>query len=178
MGDVDALAVGERDLLVASLERARHAVLGALSGVPVALLDEPLIWPDGSLLAIVRHLATMERWWFAHTFAGLDVMPPWDTASSVIAQYEDECRRSRTIIAGSGLDELAARPTPAGRVVVLRFVVLHMIDETSRHAGHADVLRQLIDGADGSPRCASDGLGSGPLDRTASSAASGHRDRS
>ena len=76
MGHSDTEVAGERDVLVASLDDARHAVLAALTGVPVALLREPLIWPDGSLLAIVKHLAHLERWWFAHTFAGLDMRFP------------------------------------------------------------------------------------------------------
>jgi Protein of unknown function (DUF664) len=64
-----------------------------------------------------------------------------------VAQYRAECERSREIIDRAGLDEVAARPTPSGRKVVLRWVVLHMIEQTNRHAGHADVLRHLIDGA-------------------------------
>jgi hypothetical protein len=167
MGDSDAQVAGERNILVASLDDARHDVTAALEGVPVALLREPLIWPEGSLLAIVGHLAVMERWWFAHTFAGLDVtttsperdarrewrLAPTDSVSTVVARYRDECRRSRLIIERAALDAPAARPTETGQTVVLRWVLVHMIDETSRHAGHADVLRQLIDGAGGTPPC-------------------------
>ncbi len=71
----DAEVAGERDVLGAFLDDARRAVVSTLTGVPVALLREPLIWPHGSLLAIVKHLAHLERWWFAHTFAGLDMTP-------------------------------------------------------------------------------------------------------
>ena len=169
MGRSDAEVAGERDMLAASLDDARRAVVATLTGVPVALLREPLIWPHGSLLAIVRHLTHLERWWFAYTFAGLDVTIPsfagtspeeWrlersDTASGVMARYRDACQRSRLIADGAALDQVAARAATSGRRVALRWIVLHMIEETSRHAGHADVLRQLIDGTNGSPPCAS-----------------------
>ena len=167
MGHSDTEVAGERDVLVASLDDARHAVLAALTGVPVALLREPLIWPDGSLLAIVKHLTHLERWWFAHTFAGLDMRFPrskdhpradWrlessDTAWSIVALYRSACAQSRLITERAGLSDVAARRTADGEPVALRSVVLQMIGETSRHAGQADVLRQLIDGIAESPPC-------------------------
>ena len=114
--------------MVASLDDARHAVVAALTGVPVALLREPLVWPDGSLLAIVKHLTHLERWWFAHTFAGLDVAvetgvdsPGWalersDTPWTVVARYHAECQRSRQISEHAAMDDVAAarRPTAGG----------------------------------------------------------------
>jgi Protein of unknown function (DUF664) len=164
----DAEVAGERDVLGGFLDDARRAVLSTLTGVPVALLREPLIWPHGSLLAIVKHLTHLERWWFVQTFAGLDMTPAsfagrspeeWrlersDTAWGVIARYHGACQRSRLIADGAALDQIAACAATSGRRVALRWIVLHMIEETNRHAGHADVLRQLIDGTTGSPPCA------------------------
>jgi Protein of unknown function (DUF664) len=163
MGHAKPELAGERAALAASLDAARRAVVATLVGVPAPLLREPLVSPDSSLLGVIKHLVLLERWWFAHTFAGLDVAlqdsddhPPvgWplersDTPRSVLDEYRAECRRSRGIVERAGLDDLAARPSPSGREVVLRMVVLHMIEQTNRHAGHADVLRCLIDGATG-----------------------------
>ena len=149
----------ERGLLVASLERAREAVLARLAGVPVVLLGEPLVSPHSSLLGVVKDLTRLERWWLSHTFAGGPdapdaVRPPpigsrlerSDTASTIIHDYHAECARGRSIIRHSALDDLAARPLAGGDRVTLRWILLHLIEETSRRAGHADVLRHLIDG--------------------------------
>jgi hypothetical protein len=56
-------------------------------------------------------------------------------------------QRSRELIERAGLDDAAARTTPSGREVVLRWVLLHMIEQTNRHAGHTDVLHHLIEEA-------------------------------
>jgi hypothetical protein len=163
MGREEPENAGERALLVASLDGARNAVAATLIDVPVALLREPLMSPGSSLLGVIKHLTLLERRWFAYTFAGLDValediegasrigwpLERSDTARTVMARYRGESQRSREIVSGSGLDEMAARPTPGGRVVVLRWVLLHMIEQTNRHVGHAHVLRELIDGATG-----------------------------
>jgi Protein of unknown function (DUF664) len=153
----------ERALLTAALDAARHAVVSTLVGVPGALLGEPLVSPDSSLLGVVKHLTLLERRWFAHTFAGLDLaledtdgrrhigwpLDRSDTARTVVAEYRAECQRSRQIVERARLDQVAARPMPSGLPVALRWVVVDMIGETNRHAGHADVLRHLIDGATG-----------------------------
>jgi Protein of unknown function (DUF664) len=164
---MDGRVAAERAVLGACLDDARAAVVSTLEAVPAALLREPLVSTEGSLLAIVKHLAHLERWWFAHTFAGLDVVFPWsdedpdadwrldpsDTARRVLALYDAECRRSRRVVAAAGLDDVPARAPSAGSSVGLRGVLLRMIAETSRHAGHADVLRQLIDGESAWPPC-------------------------
>jgi Protein of unknown function (DUF664) len=164
---MDGGVAAERAVLGACLDEARAAVVSTLGGVPAALLREPLVSTEGSLLAIVKHLAHLERWWFAHTIAGLDVEFPWseedpdadwrlgrsDTARRVLALYEAECRRSRLVVAAAGVDDLDARRSTGDRAVGLRWVLLRMIAETSRHAGHADILRQLIDGQPAAPPC-------------------------
>ena len=169
MGRPERETADERAALTASLDAARQAVVGTLTGVPIALLSEPLISPDSSLLGVVKHLAYLERWWFGYTFAGLDVDIPWtgdgsgggwrlersDTARNILALYDSECQRSVLIVKHAALDGLASRPSPGGRRVVLRRLVLHMIAETSRYLGHAEMLRHLIDGAGGSSPWAS-----------------------
>jgi len=156
----------ERAVLGTCLDHARAAVVANLANVPSALLREPLVSPRGSLLAVVKHLAHLERWWFAYTFGGLDVEFPWtdddpdadwrvehsETGRSVLTLYDAECRRSRMVAADATLNEIAARSSRASPLA-LRSVLVHMIAETSRHAGHADLLRQLIDGESSSPPC-------------------------
>ena len=79
---------------------------------------------------------------------------PWagETTDEILAFYRDECERSRTIAAGASLDDLAKQwpaDRPPEKRPNLRWIYVHMIDETARHAGHLDVVRELIDGATG-----------------------------
>ena len=164
---MESTVAAERAVLGTCLDDARAAVVANLANMPSALLREPLVSSGGSLLGIVKHLAHLERWWFAYTFAGLDVEFPWtdddpdadwrlergETARSVVALYDAECQRSRMVVAAATLDDVAARSPRTNRPVALRWVLLRMIAETSRHAGHADLLRQLIDGDTSSPPC-------------------------
>jgi Protein of unknown function (DUF664) len=154
----------EYDLLREFLDHERHAVVSSLASVPVRLLREPLVLPDASMLGLVKHLTHLERWWFTYTFAGIDACVPrkkdWhvdrrDTPAGIVRRYRAECARSRAIVERSSPDQLSVRPSPDGRLVSLRWILLHMIRETGRHVGHADVLRSLIDGATGPPPCVS-----------------------
>ncbi|HEY0408891.1 MAG TPA: DinB family protein [Candidatus Dormibacteraeota bacterium] len=117
-----------------------------------------------SLLGLVRHMAEVERGWFRRTLAGeeapalyyseanpdgdfddVDAADPQDA----FAAWQDECRHAAEVMAGVGsLDQPAARPRD-GRYVSARWILVHMIEEYARHNGHADLLRQRIDGATG-----------------------------
>jgi uncharacterized damage-inducible protein DinB len=117
-----------------------------------------------SLLGLVRHLTEVERNWFARALAGdpplysSGTSPDWAfdevaaaDAAADLARYEDEVRRSRRVAAalhdldaaGSGIRD--GRPVS----VSLRWIYLHMIEEYARHNGHADYLRERIDGVTG-----------------------------
>ena len=74
-------------------------------------------------------------------------MDPGATADRLIAAYAGACEASREVAAGFGLDDTA--PHPRLGHVSLRWVYVHLIEETARHAGHADILRELTDGATG-----------------------------
>lgn len=109
---------------------------------------------------VVKHLTAVERFWFSIDFADLDVPHPWpednrhgafaldptDTVTGLVAEYEAECERSRQAIAGASPDEVARASDMS---FVLRYALTHMIEETARHCGHLDLLRESIDGKRG-----------------------------
>jgi len=116
--------------------------------------------PSGvTLLGAVKHLAWVERRWFDHFVKGepadaLDahtsfVLDDGDTLESVIEAYRDACAHARTTVAASSLDAPMAAPHGAFGTRTVRWVMQHMIEETARHAGHLDVLRELTDGRTG-----------------------------
>lgn len=145
------------------LDYLREAIVIKATGPDDEALRRPMVPSGVCLLGIVNHLAYMERWWFAHIFAGLDVEFPWtdedpdaewriepgDSTETVLDLYRAECERSRKIVAESAPEQPSARPSRTGEPFSLRWVVAHMIEETGRHAGHVDILRELIDGATG-----------------------------
>ena len=155
------IAGPEREMLVAFLDFQRDTLLWKISGLGEEQARRE--WtPSGTcLLGLVKHLAYVERSWFQRTFAGQDVYIPWragdpggdfriepeDTIESVVAFYRAEVERSRAITASAAsLDEVARNPD---RPHTLRRILIHMIEETARHNGHADILRELTDGATG-----------------------------
>jgi len=132
--------------------------------------DEKARWTPAptanSLLGLINHLTYVEHWWFHECFMGNEpelpdifgddrdadfTPPPEQTIAWTLDRYRAECARSNelTKLAGS-LDQVAAHPKFEERGVTLRWILVHMIEETARHAGHADITRELIDGAVGS----------------------------
>ena len=122
--------------------------------------SRPVPASELTLSGLVKHLTGVERFWFSVDFAGLDVPWPWpeddphgnfplgptDTLATLVAGYLAECERSRDAVAGASLDEIARSE---GMDFNLRYALVHMIEETARHCGHADLLRESIDGARG-----------------------------
>jgi uncharacterized damage-inducible protein DinB len=113
-----------------------------------------------TLGGLVKHLAAVEREWFQVVLAGRPEdglgAPPqgdgWtlasdDTAGSLLAGYEQACAASRQAASGFSLDDCV--PHPRMGQVSLRWIYVHMIEESARHAGHADILREQTDGATG-----------------------------
>jgi hypothetical protein len=113
--------------------------------------------PSGtSLLGLVKHLTFVEVAWFQWSFAGLEVelpsgdLQPDDTTVSVLAAYRDAARRGNEIVdACDDLTRRCERKATAWEPMSLRWVLVHLVEETSRHAGHADIIREQIDGAVG-----------------------------
>jgi Protein of unknown function (DUF664) len=124
-----------------------------------------VVTPSGlGMLGVVQHLAWAERLWFPWRFAGEDV-PGADvgadntptfvvaddaTVAAVVADYAAACERSRGIVdAAPSLDDVAAREHQIYGIVSLRWVLVHLIEETARHAGHLDIMREQLDGRTG-----------------------------
>jgi hypothetical protein len=156
-------AGGESASLEAFLDFHRRTLLlkcGGLNGEQLA--SKPLPSTSLSLLGLVRHLAENERWWFRRRFgkdASADDLycseeyPDGDfdladagAAEADFATYAREVELARATAAGRALDE--EFPGRDG-MLTLRWVYLHMIEEYARHNGHADLLREAIDGVTG-----------------------------
>jgi uncharacterized damage-inducible protein DinB len=151
---------GELDTSLAFLTFARHCVLKKAEGLDDDQLRRQLVDSGTTLLGLVAHLTTAEQYWFGYHVAGLaeEDLAPWSfgmevpddlSSTEVLDAYRDAIADSDAIIARLGdPDARAARPVD-GRELSLRWVIAHMTGETTRHAGHADILREQIDGTTG-----------------------------
>ena len=164
MEDTLGVRRDETETLVGFLDWYRAVVARKVHGLT---LDEAraVRTPTGmSPLGIVQHLAWVERGWFRETFSGEDVEStdeeddnsaefatgPDVTVDSVLAFYRTEVDHARRVVAESpSLDALSAKATRFGEHVSLRWVLVHMLEETARHAGHLDLMREAIDGKTG-----------------------------
>jgi hypothetical protein len=111
--------------------------------------------PSGtSLLWLGKHLLYAEQIWLQVRFLG-EGEPPSnelttdDTVASVTAAYRDAWPVLDAIIEGHGFDESIDDPAGPGAEIDLRWIVAHLLEEVARHAGHADILRELLDGETG-----------------------------
>jgi uncharacterized damage-inducible protein DinB len=167
MPGVPAPIDDERDQLLSFLAQQRTAVTAAAFG----LTDEQArSVPTASSLSIgglIRHLAMTERGWMdivlgrasgseAEYLANFQ-MSPADALADVLALYDQVASETAAIVGRRGLDERVAVPKGVPwfpqdvESWSLRWVLLHLIEETARHAGHADILRESIDGATAVP---------------------------
>jgi Protein of unknown function (DUF664) len=101
---------------------------------------------------LIEHLAHAERWWIMHRFAGGEEpapVPASQTIDSALAAYRGTWAAVDAVIANApSLDELRVIVDDRGHVT-LRWIIAQLLEETARHAGHADILRELIDGVTG-----------------------------
>ena len=144
----------ERTTLVDLLQFQRESVVRKVAGVDEEAARRPLVPSGTTLLWLVKHLAGAEIIWVLRRFAGEDVpVPdpspqPGDTVAGAVALYQETWRRVDEVVAAAAVDDLARQPGGEG-AVNLRWVLAHLLEETARHAGHADILRELIDGQTG-----------------------------
>lgn len=166
---VDApLVAGERRALDSWLDYHRATLLWKLEGLDDEQLRRPMVPSGLTLLGLVKHLTAVEHGWFARSFARTgephlfqDPNDPdadfhvqvSETTEEIVSGYVKACERSRDIVArAASLDETFEEPrlSPTDiHSIDLRWVMIHMIEETARHNGHADVIRELIDGSTG-----------------------------
>jgi uncharacterized damage-inducible protein DinB len=151
----------ERDVLTGLLDFLRSTVVNKVAGLSDEQAFRAPVAPSTLTPAgVVKHLTGVERFWFSIDFAGSDLPWPWaaddqhgnfpltaeDTLRKIVADYVDECERSREATQDFGLEEMAHGPDMQFN---LRYALAHMIEETARHCGHLDLLRERIDGATG-----------------------------
>ncbi|KDN86148.1 DinB family protein [Kitasatospora cheerisanensis] len=149
---------GELDTALAFLSFARECVLKKTDGLTEEQLRRVLVDTGTNLLGLVQHLTAAERYWFGHHVAGreedadvdFDMAVPSDvTAEQVLAAYRAAITASDAALRTSpDLSRPVAVPV-RDQPLSVRWVVAHMTSETARHAGHADILREQIDGATG-----------------------------
>ena len=160
------LVAGEREALVAWLDFQRETLLVKCSGLTEEQLKEHAVPPSGlTLLGLVRHMTDVERWWFrVHgtdqdmTFrywtegnlnADFEYLDERD-ASAVLAAFWAEVSLARAAVRDLDLDHVvSSHGHHPERVRDLRWIYIHMIEEYARHNGHADLLRERIDGVTG-----------------------------
>lgn len=115
--------------------------------------------PDMTIAGLVGHLTLVERDWLEGSFLGnvqllgSDDNGGWKidgkSLAELLADYQRQTRRSQEILAGHGLDELEAYAPPGFDLVSLRWILTHLVEETGRHLGHLDFLREMADGSRG-----------------------------
>jgi hypothetical protein len=144
----------ERDVLLAFLDYLRSSIASKTDGVPEPEVRTPGVPSGTNLLGLIKHLTAVER----YTFLGENVTD-WpatfhaaadETVDGVLTGYRGAIDEANELIsAAADLNDVARRPITGKRAPSLRWALVHMIEETGRHAGHADIVRELIDGQTG-----------------------------
>ena len=161
------LQAGERDMLNGWLEHHRAILLWKCEGLSDDQLRQRSVPPSTmSLLGLIRHMTDVERAWFQEVFLGEDAPPLYETpedrdgdfngvddadVAAAFAAFEAECDASRQAAAGApDLDALSKyRMEGTADQFSLRWILSHMVEEYARHNGHADLLRETVDGTTG-----------------------------
>ena len=152
---------GERETIEGFLDFQRASVVWKATGLSDADAARQLVPSITTVSGLIRHLADVERSWMREDMAGeTGLQYRWsdddpdgefrvtadDSLAEIIADYERACAESRGVAARFALDDRSAAQD--GRFT-LRWILLHLTEETARHLGHIDILRELLDGATG-----------------------------
>ena len=165
------LAGDETATLLGFLDYQRATLAWKCGGLDEAGLKATVAASPMTLGGLLKHLAYVEDAWFSRWLHGQDRRPPWDTVDweadpdwdwhsaaadapdQLHALWQDAVTRSRSLVsealADGGLEQLARRTWPDGRAPSLRWILVHMVEEYARHNGHADLLREFVDGLTG-----------------------------
>jgi uncharacterized damage-inducible protein DinB len=164
----DRAASGERETLEAFLDDYREIVVRKVSGLSDADARRRLVSSPTTVGGLVKHLRWAEYGWFdqlltervddnrrTHERDWEFEFLPEETLPTLIAEYQGQCEQSRRIAARYQLEHvvphrrLGLGVPPARGGVSLRWIYVHMIEETARHCGQIDILREQLDGATG-----------------------------
>jgi uncharacterized damage-inducible protein DinB len=165
------LAADEVGTLIGFLEFQRATFEWKCSGLDAAGLNTTVGNSAMTLGGMLKHLSYVEDQWLSRWLAGREPEPPWnavdwstdpdwdwqtaaqDSPEELRALWQDSVARSRALLsqalADGGLDRLALRSWPDGRSPSRRWMLVHMIEEYARHNGHADLIREVVDGQTG-----------------------------
>ncbi|MEU6860555.1 DinB family protein [Glycomyces sp. NPDC046736] len=165
------VAAGEADTLIGFLDFQRATFAWKTAGLDADGLDRTVAASTMTLGGMMKHLALVEINWFAHWLFDRPEGEPWesvdwdadrdwdwnsaadDTPEELRALWQTSVDTARALtaeaLADGGLDRLAANAWKDGRRVNLRWILTHMIEEYARHNGHADLIREAIDGQTG-----------------------------
>jgi uncharacterized damage-inducible protein DinB len=158
------MAAGEIETLTAFLDYYRAVMLDKVGGLTQEQLGTRLEPSTMTLAGMIYHLTVVEASWFSDIFAGEGIGEPWASVDwdedrdwewhvapsmgpdVIFDAYRQACDRSREgVSAAESLDQLSVKDSD-GEKWSLRWILVHMIEETARHAGHADLIRESIDG--------------------------------
>lgn len=160
-------ATDEKTTLLQFLDFQRATLLMKADGLSQDQLNQPLPSSSLTLAGLLKHLALVEDNWIQVRFSGLPEREPWasapwhedpdwefhtaagDDPEELRALYRAACERTSRTTADADLDDLSAGTSREGHRWSLRWILTHLIEETSRHNGHADLLREAIDGSVG-----------------------------
>jgi uncharacterized damage-inducible protein DinB len=149
---------GELDTALAFLRFNRESVLKKADGLDDEQLRRVLVGTGTNLLGLIQHLAAAERYWFGRHLAGVKhpegykmtmKVPAGRNAEAVISDYRAAIAESDAAIIAAGDPQTHLAKLVSGERLTLRWLLAHMTTETARHAGHADILREQIDGTTG-----------------------------
>jgi uncharacterized damage-inducible protein DinB len=158
-------AADERTQLVGWLDMQRAVIRWKCEGLTEADAHRSVLpsSPHLTMAGLVSHMRWVEHCWFEVLLLGrpaegpqfddgpeaADMMVEGVPLSQLLDEYERQCAVSNESVAGLSLDEMGRHPQYGAGEVSLRWMLLHMIEETARHAGHADAVRELLDGRTG-----------------------------
>ncbi|MEC3980815.1 DinB family protein [Amycolatopsis sp. H20-H5] len=145
---------GEKAVLLGFLDYLRDSVLATAHGVAEPHLRTAGVASGTNLLGLVKHLTHVERYWLLEHPVGdwkaTFHATPDESAEQLLGAYrESNAQVNAVLTACSDLADTGPRPGGRGPAPSWRWTMTHLIEETGRHAGHADILRELIDGATG-----------------------------
>ncbi|MFB6518047.1 DinB family protein [Streptomyces sp. NPDC056401] len=155
----------ERTQLTTFLDYTRDGARAKCAGVSAENARKALLpgSPLMTLSGVINHLRWVEYWWFQVVFLGEEDHGPWTDEDpdremriavdfpleQLLHEYAEQSARYRKLVAAADLDQRAERPARDGHHVDLRWILLHLTEETARHNGHLDILREMLDGSTG-----------------------------